>query len=87
MVLGRRRLRGVLQHADVALEFGAGDPAAATDVYRAEVTGLDECIHGGASDAQLLGGLLWCQQQRVAGQHVSRSLWIRHGVLLVRVRS
>src|SRR3712207_645791 len=60
-VLGRRHW--VLQHADIALEFGAGQPTAATDVDRAEVTGLDECIHGGASDAQQLGGLLWCQQQ------------------------
>src|SRR4051794_5567790 len=32
-VLGRRGL-GVLQHADIALEFGAGQPTAATDVDR-----------------------------------------------------
>src|SRR4051812_21370814 len=76
-VLGRRRLRGVLQHADIALEFGAGQPAAAADVYRVEVAGLDECINGRASDTQQLGDLLWCQQERVAGRHVSHSLWIR----------
>src|SRR3954451_4917779 len=54
--------RGLFEPAHVALELGAGEPAAAADVYRVEVAGLDERIHGGASDAQQLGGLLWCQQ-------------------------
>src|SRR3712207_9197620 len=51
-VLGRRHW--VLQHADIALEFGAGQPTAATDVNRAQVAGLHEGVDRGAADAENL---------------------------------
>src|SRR4051812_38524037 len=48
-VLGRRCPSGVLQYADIALEFGTGQPTAAPDVDWAQVASLHEGIHGRAA--------------------------------------
>jgi hypothetical protein len=63
MVLGRRCPRGVLQHADIAIKFGAGQTTTATDVDRTQIAGLDEGIDGGAPNPQERGGFLRSEKQ------------------------
>ena len=69
---------------DVALELGSGQPAAAADVHRSEISGLHEGVEGGPSDAEHVRGLFGRQQQRLAGQSVRPPLWVLHVVLLAR---
>jgi hypothetical protein len=78
---------GRLKPVDVALELGAGDPAAAADVHRMQVAGLHECVDRGSADAEHRGGLFGCEQQRVTGRQVPGSLRVVHLALLLGVRS
>jgi hypothetical protein len=51
-----------------------------------QITVLDQGLERRSSDAEHLGGLLWRQQQRLAGRSVRQPLWFSHVVLLARVR-
>src|SRR4051812_36343331 len=79
----RRTRRGSLEPADVALQLRAGDPAAAADVEWVELAGLHQRVDRRAPDAEHRGGLLGCEQQRVAGDRLPRSLRVAHLALLV----
>ena len=80
---GPSRRTGSFQAADVALELGPGEAAAAADVHCVQLPGLHEGVDRGAADAEHLGGLLGCEQQRVAGHRLPMSLRVAHVALLV----
>jgi hypothetical protein len=67
-----------LEAAHVALELGAGQPAAAADVDRVQYTGLHQRVDGRAPNPKDLGGFFRRQQQGIAGQHVAERLRINH---------
>jgi hypothetical protein len=72
------RERGTLQAADVALEFGAGEAAAAADVNRAQFADLHQRVDRRAADAQHDSGFFRGQEEWIAGQYVAERLRITH---------
>jgi hypothetical protein len=58
---------GSVEPADIALELGAGDPAAAADVHRPELAPLDQGVDRRPPDPEKVGRLLGGQQQSVVG--------------------
>jgi hypothetical protein len=70
--------RGSLKPADVAVEFGMGDAAAAADVYGTQLSALHERVHRRATDAEDLRRLLGREEKPAGGLDVPRRLRITH---------
>ena len=60
---GERNGPSHLEAADVAFEFGPGEPAAAPDVDGSQLAGLHEGVDGRSSDAEDVRSLLAAHQQ------------------------
>jgi hypothetical protein len=65
------RRRGSIEVIDVALQFGPGQSAAASDVDCVQVAALHQRVHRGAADAEDFGGFLGGEQERLVGEDVS----------------
>ncbi|MDK3258167.1 hypothetical protein QOZ86_16810 [Blastococcus capsensis] len=80
---GPAQRAGGFQAANVAFELAAGEAAAPADVDGAQVASLHQRVDRRAPEAEHRGGLLGCEEQRVAGDRLLRSLRVAHIALLV----
>jgi hypothetical protein len=77
----RRRLwtaLGTFKPVHVSLEFGAGESAAAADVYATQPSALHERVHRRAADTEDLRGLRGREEEPIGGQDVRKRLRITH---------